>query len=157
MARLFHWNGKLITPKALRLSHDAARAELVRAAMEGGSIALAAKRLAEVCLPHFEREEESIFPVLGLLPELVQGNLRPEMGQVLPLISDFSARHEALDQQHQSIQSAIDALLEACQGEKNREFAEFAYTMRVHEKLEDEVIYPMVLHLGNYLQERLAL
>ena len=157
MGSTIPWNGRIHTPKSLRLSHDEARAEFVRGSMEGGRIGAAATRLAEVCLPHFEGEEKYAFPVLGLLPDLMKGLVRQEMADVLPLISDFSAKHEALDRQHESIKSAIDELLVASQREKNRDVAEFAYNMRVHERIEDEVIYPTIILIGNYLRARLAM
>jgi hemerythrin-like domain-containing protein len=122
--------------------------------MEGGRIAKAAKRVAQLCLPHFEHEEKSVFPVLALLPYLERGNLRPEMMDAMPLISDFRAKHDALNDHHQSILAAIEALLQAAHKEKNREFAEFAYNMRIHERVEDEVIYPTVVLIGKYLQEK---
>jgi hemerythrin superfamily protein len=150
------WNGKLSAPKALLRGHDEARAELVRATMEGGRIAKAGRRVAQLCLPHFEHEEKSVFPVLALLPYLEQGNLRPEMMDVMPLIHDFRAKHDAINDHHQLIVSAVEELLQAAHKEKNREFAEFAYTLRVHERIEDEVIYPTVILIGNYLQEKLA-
>jgi hypothetical protein len=150
------WNGKLTVPRALLHGHDEARAELVRATMEGGRIAKAGRRVAELCLPHFEREEKDVFPVLALLPYLEQGNLRPEMMDVMPLISNFRATHGAIDDDHQLILSAIEDLLQAAHKEKNREFAEFAYNLRVHERIEDEVIYPAVVLIGKYLQDKLA-
>ena len=156
MGSILNWNGKLNVPDALRRGHDEARAELVRATMEGGQIAKAGKRVAQLCLPHFEHEEKSVFPVLALLPYLEQGNLRPEMMDVMPLIFDFRAKHDALDDHHQLIVSAIEELLQAAHKEKNREFAEFAYNLRVHERIEDEVIYPTVVLIGKYLQEKLA-
>ena len=156
MSTILNWNGKLSVPDALLRGHDEARAEFVRATMEGGRIAQAGKRVAQLCLPHFEHEERSVFPVLALLPHLERGNVQPEMMDVLPLISDFSARHDALNDHHQSILAAIEELLQAAHKEKNREFAEFAYTMRVHEKVEDEVIYPAVVLIGKYLQEKRA-
>ena len=113
MSPAFKWSGNLNIPKALLRDHDEARAEIARARMEGGRIAKAAKRVAELCLPHFEEEEKRVFPVLALLPDLKRGNLRPEMMDVLPLISDFKERHEALHEHHRSITSAIEALLEA--------------------------------------------
>jgi hypothetical protein len=154
MSSILNWNGKLNVPDALLRGHDEARAELVRATMEGGRIAKAAKRVAQLCLPHFEHEEKSVFPVLALLPYLERGNLRPEMMDVMPLISDFKAKHDALNEHHQSILAAIEALLQAAHKEKNREFAELAYNMRVHERVEDEVIYPTVVLIGKYLQEK---
>src|ERR1700694_4219857 len=105
------WNGKLNVPKALLRGHDEARAELVRATMEGGRIAKAGKRVAQLCLPHFEHEEKSVFPVLALLPDLERGNVRAEMMEVMPLISDFRAKHDALNDHHQLIVSAIEELL----------------------------------------------
>jgi hemerythrin superfamily protein len=154
MDLILDWNGKLIVPDALLRGHDETRAELVRATMEDGRIAEAARRVAELCLPHFEHEEKSVFPVLALLPYLERGNLRPEMMDVVPLISDFSAMHDELNDHHQSILAAIEALLQAAHKEKNREFAEFAYNLRVHERVEDEVIYPTVILIGKYLQEK---
>jgi hypothetical protein len=150
------WNGKLNVPKALLRGHDEARAELVRATMEGGRIAKAGKRVAELCLPHFEHEEKGVFPVLALLPYLEQGNLRPEMLDVMPLIHNYRAKHDSINDHHQLIVAAIEDLLKAAQKERNREVAEFAYNLRVHERIEDEVIYPTVVLIGKYLQEKLA-
>jgi hemerythrin superfamily protein len=156
MGPILNWNGKLTVPKALLRGHDEARAELVRVCMEGGRIAEAGKRVADLCLPHFEHEEKSVFPVLALLPYLEQGTLRPEMKDVMPMIFDFRAKHDALEHHHQLIVSAIDDLLQIAHKEKNREIAEFAYNMRAHERIEDEVIYPTVVLIGRYLQEKLA-
>lgn len=156
MDSICNWNGTLSVPNALLLSHDEARAEFVRATMEGGRIAKAGKRVAQLCLPHFEHEEKGIFPVLALLPYLERGNLRPEMMDVMPLIHDFRAKQDALDDHHHLIASAIEDLLQAAQREKNREFTEFAYNLRVHEMIEDEVIYPTVVLIGKYLHEKLA-
>jgi hypothetical protein len=156
MGSILNWNGKLNVPDALRRGHDEARTELVRAAMQGGRIAKAAKRVAQLCLPHFEHEEKSVFPVLALLPYLAPENLRPEMMDVMPLISDFRAKHDALNDHHQSILAEIEELLQAAHKEKNREFAELAYNLRIHERVEDEVIYPAVVLIGGYLQEKLA-
>ncbi len=152
---IYSWNGKLGTPKALQLDHDAARAQFVRASTEGGKIASIARRLALLCLPHFEREERLAFPALGLLPLLVRGRVRPRMARFLPLIADFGAHRSELDEHHQSIEHVIDALLDACRRDRNREIAQFARDLRVHERIEDDVIYPTVIMIGDYLRERL--
>ena len=50
------------------------------------------------------------------------------------------------DVQRQSVASAIEELLQAAHGVKNREFAEIiANNPRIHEIIEDEVIYPPVI------------
>jgi hypothetical protein len=156
MISVFQRHARFNIPNVLRRGHDDVRAELVRATMEPGPITAAANRLAKLCLPHFEWEEKTVFPALGLLPDLAQGHVRPEMLKVLPMIAEFSASQDALDTQHRSILSAIDALLQAAHREKNGDFAEFAYKLRVHEWVEDEVIFPMVIVIGKYLRERTA-
>jgi len=147
------WNGRLTVPNALLLGHDEARADLVRAIMEGGRIAKAGKRLAQLCLAHFEHEEEMVFPLIALLPDLERGNLRGEMIDDIPLISNFWVMHDALGEQHQAIASAIEDLLQAAHMEKSKEFAEFAHNLRTHERIEDEVIYPRVVLVGKYLRK----
>ena len=147
-------NGNLVVPDALMRSHDEMRAELVQATMEGGRIAKAAKRVAQLCLPHFEHEEKHVFPVLALLPYLERGILLAEMVDVMPLISNFAAKHDAITDHHQLILAATEELLQVANKEKTREFTEFAYNLRVHEKIEDEVIYPTVILIGKYLQEK---
>ena len=154
MISLLQWDGKLTIPDALRLAHDEVSAELVRATMERGPIAHAAMRVAKLCLPHFEWEERIIFPALVILPDLARGNLRAEMVNVLPTIVEFSARQDEFDNQHRSIHSAIQALQRAAEREKNREFAEFAHNLKIHERIEDEVLFPMVLLIGKYLRAK---
>jgi hypothetical protein len=142
-------------PESLRLGHDEFRAELVRATLETGAVGEAAKRVARLCLPHFEAEEKAVFPVFGLLHDLAFGDVRPEMAAILPLISRFSAWHDTLGHHHENIVSAVGELLEAAHKEENREMADFAYNLRVQERIADEVIYPTVLLIGNYIKERL--
>jgi hypothetical protein len=156
MLSTLQWDGKLSIPNALRLAHDGVSAELVRATMASGPIGKEAKLLAQLCLPHFEWEERTIFPVLGLLPDLARGNLHPEMVKVLPLIAEFSARKDELDTQHRLILSAIEAFLRTALREKDREFTEFAYNLRVHELIEDELIFPMVIVIGEYVRDQLV-
>jgi hypothetical protein len=149
------WDGTWNIPAALRFSHDEMRAGLVKATNEPGRIGDAAVTVARLCLPHFEQEEKAVFPVLSLLYDLAFRDVRHEMAAVLPLVSTFSEKHEALDRQHEAIGTAIEALLHAAHREGNREIAEIAYGLKVHEKVEDEVIYPAVMLVGKYVREKL--
>ncbi len=153
----FEWQGIFKIPEALRLGHDEVRAELVRATSMPGRVGEAAGRLAGLCLPHLEREEETVFPVFGLLRDLASGKVRPEMADILPLVSAFGAWRDSLDDDHRSTAPAIQALLLAAHQEDNREIVEFTYCLRMHERLEDEVIFPTVFLIGNYVQERLGI
>ena len=139
---------------ALRQDHDELRAELSRATMDPSPIGEVAKRLAALCLPHFAQEEKTVFPVFELLPDVIEGDAPPA---VLLLVSRFIARHNDLDRAHKSIISEVEALLGAANQEHNWEFANFAYQLRVHERIENEVIFPTVNLIGNYVRERLGI
>ncbi|MBE0626587.1 MAG: hypothetical protein IH606_17440 [Burkholderiales bacterium] len=153
----FERRGIFKIPEALRLGHDEMRAELVRATSMPGPVGKAAGRVASLCLPHFEREEETVYPVFGLLRDLSSGRLLPEMAEVLPLVAAFTEWRNSLGDEHLSIAPAIHSLLLAAHQEDNREILEFTYALRMHEKLEDDVIFPTVLLIGNYVQERLGI
>ncbi|MCJ7838303.1 MAG: hypothetical protein MUP61_03675, partial [Burkholderiales bacterium] len=101
MGQILNWKKKLIAPNALRLGHNEARALLVRATIAYGKVPSAAKRVAELCLPHFEYEEKNVFPILALLPDLQRGELRREMMDIMPLVNDFREKHELANAQHQ--------------------------------------------------------
>jgi hypothetical protein len=156
MISIFRRHAKFDIPNALRRSHDNVRTNLARAAAESGPITPAANRLAKLCLPHFRWEERTLFPALGLLPDLARGHVCQEMQKVLPMIAEFSARQDALNKRHRSIVQAIDAFAQAAQRDGNRGFAEFAYDMKVHEWIEDEVVFPIVVVIGKYLRGKLA-
>lgn len=78
------------------------------------------------------------------------------MMDVMPLINKFREKHDALNDHHQLIVSAIENLMPAAHKQKNREVAASAYNLRVHERIEDEVICPTVVLIGKYLQEKFA-
>jgi hypothetical protein len=148
-------NSLSTTPRSLRLYHDQARSELSRAVSAGGSIGAEAKQLSDLCLQHFEDEERFVFPVLGVLPTLPEGTLQKDVLQTLRFLDELHAHHDSAEKDHQLIQLGIHALMEACQLERNKDVGRFAYSLRLHERLEDEVIYPTVLLISEYLRERI--
>lgn len=149
-------DGRLRIPEALRLGHEEMRAHLARSAMEPGRIGRVATRVARLCLPHFEQEEKAVFPIFGLLNDVALGEVRTEMAAFLPLISRFTTWHGTLGNHHQNIFSAAGELLEAALREGNREIADFAHKLQLHEELEEEVIYPTAILIGKYVREKLA-
>ena len=146
---------KLEVPSVLKLDHDEMRAALDRALKEPGPIRKAAQDLARIALPHIDREEKIVFPPLGLLHELIAGEVKAEMASVLHLISQFRAGLAALHADHGRIDFALKALLEAARKEGSGEYTQFAYRAMVHQRTEEAVIYPAVSLIGKYIQEKL--
>ncbi len=124
----------------LRQDHDEIRRELSLAAAEVGPLAQAAKRLAQLCIPHFEMEERCLLPALAKLHELVS---REELGResedVVQEIIRFRIQHKRAASEHESIASAIDVLLEHACRSGNQQATELAHILRNHEKIEDDL------------------
>lgn len=156
MALILNLNVHPTLSTSLRLTHDKARTEFSRAAQGEGPLAQAAKRAVLIYLPHFGREEQTILPVLDLVPDLAQGALKPEWAGLLPLISEFTARHDPRSIEDEWVLSAAEELQRVAHREKNQEFVELAYSLKEHERIEHEVAYPAVMVIGNYLRAHLG-
>jgi hypothetical protein len=146
----FRRNGKSSIPEALRLEHVEIRGVLAGIVADPGPIGAAALRVTRLCLPHFEQEENIVFPVFGFLGDLATGEVRAGMADLLPLVSEFQTSHAG--RQHQMIAAAVQALQQAARAENCAQALEFANRLQVHERIEDEVIYPAVALVGKYLR-----
>ncbi len=87
---------------------------------------------------------------------MVLDQWRPEMSQIAPLIVHFSQHPDDLIHQHQKIIAAIENLWEAAYEDGTGENANFARHLTSHERMEDEVLYPALILIGEYLQEKLS-
>lgn len=156
MACDYRWITRYSAPKALKLAHDELRAELVRAAMEPGGVGIAARQAARMCLPHYEHEEMDVFPALGLLPELAAGRVRADMATVMPMVRRFASWYEAFEQERTSMLEAITMLQQAAIEEDNHRAADLAYNMTIHERIDEEVLFPVIRLIGDYVSRRLT-
>ncbi|HSQ04933.1 MAG TPA: hypothetical protein VLN59_12900, partial [Burkholderiales bacterium] len=77
------------------------------------------------------------------------------MAAVLPLVFHCAAWHTTFLDHHHSIACAIAELEHALAEQQDSEFLELPATVTSHEKIEEEVMYPAVVWLGNYIRERL--
>ena len=96
-------------PQALQTEHHEIHEALVEATRASGRVGAAAKELAAVLDPHFERENQIALPPLGLLAPLAAGQtpagqqealamtdaLRKELPRMLEAQADQSGDREA--------------------------------------------------------------
>ncbi len=153
MGAVPQWVQEPNVPRSLWGAHERLRVQFRQASMEGGSIGEAARAAARLCLPHFEWEEKSVFPALTLLPDLAKRRDLARTESLQLLIEGFASIQETLGRRHQAIRAAADTLLHAANKKINREFAELAHSLKAHESLEDEVLYPVVTLIGRQLRE----
>jgi acyl-CoA synthetase (NDP forming) len=105
-----------------------------------------------VLQPHFEKEEEYALPPLGLLPVLASGRATPEMMDAAEMASRLRAELGQMLQEHKEIAVALDVLTDAAKQEGREDAASFAERLMLHAQIEEEVLYPASILIGEYLK-----
>jgi hypothetical protein len=143
-------------PPSLKAEHEELHAELAKAIKAGGDTANAAEIVANLLHPHFVKEEEYALPPLGLLPLLAEGNVTPEMRDVLALTERLKADLPQMLKEHRGIVVRLKQLHDVAKKEHRIEAAHFAEKLMLHAQNEEEVLYPAAILVGEYLKLRLS-
>jgi hypothetical protein len=142
-------------PTPLKVEHEELHAELAKATTVPGKIGEAARTVAALLHPHFVKEEEYALPPLGLLPLLAEGNVTPEMRDVLAMTDRLKAELPHMLGEHKAIVAALHTLVEAAKHENQMAYAHFAEKLMLHAQTEEEVLYPTAILIGEYLHLKL--
>jgi hypothetical protein len=149
-------NDGLGIPDALQAEHHEIHERLVAAMTLPGPVGDAARQLAAVLHPHFQREEQIALPPLGLLAPLARGEYSPEMARVLPMTDSLRAELPRMLDEHVVIAAATRRMGEVATEAKNTEVADLAETLALHASSEEQVSYPAALLVGEIVRLRLA-
>jgi hypothetical protein len=142
-------------PLSLRREHEELHADLARASQVPGRIGEAARAVARILHPHFLREDEYAIPPLGLLARLANGPVTPDMAEVLPLVARLKEELPLMMEEHRAIIGAVRELAVAAESEDDEKFIRFAADLLVHAQLEEEVLYPAAILVGEYVKLKL--
>lgn len=146
---------KVEIPQSLRIEHQGLHDFLARAGKEPGELGEAAQLLGRVLQPHFQKEESFALPALGLLRELARGRIEPEMAEALTH-TDWLKKHlPDMLAEHHMILAALERLIKAARAADRGEYVAFAESLVNHARLEEEVLYPAAIVLGEYLKVKL--
>ncbi len=137
-------------PESMHMEHEELHTELLRATQSPGRVGEAARAVADILHPHFEKEEAYALPPLGLLSPLARGELKPEMADVLTMTDRLKAELPEMLAEHQAIVAALDRLIEAAREEGQDEYARFAEKLILHAQTEEQVSYPASILVGEY-------
>jgi hypothetical protein len=141
-------------PESIRTEHERIHDALVSAGRTSGRIGEAARELARVLHPHFEREEQIALPPLGLLAPLAAGEFSPAMQSVLPMTDALSKELDQMLREHGDISVATRRLQQLAADEGNRDVEGLAQELLAHAKTEEEVFYPAAILVGEVVRAR---
>jgi hypothetical protein len=144
-------------PYPLKAEHEGLHNMLRRATNEPGEVGDAAKSVAKLMHPHFIKEEGYALPPLGLLRDLAQGKVTPDMKEVLELTDRPKADLSQMLEEHKSIVAALKKLSAAAIRANKMEYVEFTKALMLHAQTEEEMSYPTAILIGEYIREKLQL
>lgn len=139
----------------LSAEHKAMQEDLARATRAGGETEKAAWQVTRVLFPHVYREEEFAMPPLLLLARLARGEFTPDMESILSKTEVLKAELPRMVAEHKVIVTALRKLLQAATGEGHSGFASFAQKLILHAQMEEEILYPAAILVGEYLKLKL--
>ena len=143
-------------PEPLKREHEELHEQLVKATKESGSIGEAAKSVAKLMHPHLVKEEDFALPPLGLLSLLIAGKVSPVMLGVTEMTDRLKTDLHKMLREHESIVAAVKNLAAAARQEKKLKYVRFADKLIQHAKMEEEVLYPATILIGEFIKLQLA-
>ena len=143
-------------PASIRTEHASIHSALEDAARAPGRVGAAARALATVLHPHFEREEEIALPPLGLLAGLTLETLPAGAAEILPMSDALKRELPQMLKDHVQIRAAVNALREAAKADRSARYEELADQLALHAQTEEEVLYPAAVLVGDVIRARRA-
>ena len=129
-----------------------------RATVTAPSVMTAWKRvgacIGQVLHPHFLREEEIALLPLGLLAPLAAGGEPPGAAEVLAMTDALRTELPQMVAEHVKIRAAVEALRAAVRADHQPRFEELADQLALHARMEEEVLYPAAVLVGDILRAR---
>jgi len=143
-------------PHVLRTEHEELHQEMIAATKLGGETGAAAREVVKVLFPHVLLEEEFGIPPLSVLPRLARGEITPDMARVIPLAEMLKIELPRMLDEHKLIVVALQELLQAAAKEQHEGYSRLAQKLIVHTQMEEEVLYPASIVIGDYLRSKLG-
>ena len=145
---------KLEVPQSLRSEHEELHAELKKAASEAGEVGKAAQAVDRALRPHFIKEEEYALPPLGLLSSLAEGSVAGDTEAALEMAGRLKRDLGQMLEEHRTIVARLEGLTEASRKRNKLEYVAFAEKLVLHARMEEEVLYPAAILVGEYLRTK---
>ena len=139
-------------PKSLRVEHEELHDFLAAARQEPGELGDALRRVARLLEPHFRKEEAFAMPPLGLLVRLARHEVTPGMAEIYPHTDWLKNNLPTLMAEHDAIDAAVREVLTAARAVDRTDYIEFAGKLVNHLRIEEEVMYPAAILVGEYLR-----
>jgi hypothetical protein len=142
-------------PRSLQTEHEELHQALTAATRAPGRVGAAARELAAVLDPHFERENQIALPPLGLLAPLAAGRTPAGLQEALAMTDALREELPRMLEEHERIRAATEKLRTAAREEKASVIEQFAEMLAAHAQTEEEILYPAAILVGDIIRARI--
>ncbi|AFD00877.1 Hemerythrin HHE cation binding domain protein [Methanocella conradii HZ254] len=139
-------------PGVLKTEHEELYTGLNRAARVGGDVGDAAVLAFKSFQPHAKKEEELAFPPLDLLPSLAEKGVTTEVAGMIKVCDRLKRELHALLREHDAMRKALEEMNEAAMREQKPDYAALAKKLMHHIMLEEHVLYPAAILVGEHIK-----
>jgi hypothetical protein len=139
-------------PITLLQEHAELHTGLDTAASLPGETGAAARHVLTLMNRHFQDEQRRVYPLLTLLPMLSKQQVEPWMAELLPMADRLRTDIDEIRRADIEISDALDELKTAAWREGHPEVAFLAERIRHHDMMDEEILYPAALVVGDYLR-----
>lgn len=146
----------IVIPPSLQTEHEEIHKALEAATRAPGRVGAAAKELAAVLDPHFERENQIALPPLGLLAPLAAGATPAGLQEGLAMTDALRKELPRMLEEHRRIRAATEKLRTAAREEKASAHEAFTEALAAHARTEEEILYPAAILVGDVIRARMA-
>jgi len=143
-------------PSSIREEHEEISTELARATKVAGRTGAAARALAALLQPHFQREEQIALPPLSLLRPLARGESAAPPAWVIAMTDSLRRELPRMLREHVAIHAATQRLATTARSEGQPEIVRFTEKLALHARTEEEVLYPAAVVVGDLVRARRA-
>ncbi len=141
-------------PKSIKTEHLELHEELEKGTKEQGLVGIAAKAVQKVLEPHFVKEEEFALPPLGLISSLPADVAPDENKEALRMTDKLKIELPQMLKEHKEIVAELERLIEAAKKEGKLEYVLFAEKLTAHALIEEEILYPTAVLVGEFLKTK---
>jgi hypothetical protein len=146
----------LMVPQSLRYEHQAVIDRLTKEAARSGLAAAVAGRALVVVGAHFAKEEEFVFPPLGLLDQIAAGEMPSDdvKKAAIDMAERTNAATDDLKREHELLVTLMNQLVQAATQADEPALMTFASDLAAHALDEVEILEPATIMIGQYLQSK---
>lgn len=149
--------GKPEVPSSIKKEHESLLGKMNQFTLFPDSTGLYAKKLEELMVHHFKEEEDYVLPPLGLLTLITNGQLPEQTHEILLLTEKLKAQMTHLSVEHQLIKAYMDELRLAAAKDNHPGVIEFEQELHKHATIEEEILFPSAILIGEYLKLKAGL